>query len=300
MIVAFNSLSPAGGTFMDWSWHWLKGSDYFWNLKKGWIPLIDDPIKEKNAHGHLKNHPNGFEDWEKFLGSAGEESHDTGKDISFYPWVLPTADNLNDYVNHINLMIKQKVGVVVIKKTQEFPYGSARSDLLDVDDHIHFLESNTDLPSDIDRKKLREIVSIRMVPKQKTWLEKIDLAFDLLDKEVVVVTDKEWTHQTEQTIIRICGRLGTVIDPRRLVSWRPIMHQWCENYKKTEFFYDHELPMMADKIVSGEPMDLTLFNFGLTEESLLMMYVMKRHGRRLILPTDHFPKNTLDLHRFLK
>tara|TARA_R110000772_G_scaffold262307_1_gene381330 strand:- start:48 stop:944 length:897 start_codon:yes stop_codon:yes gene_type:complete len=298
MIVAFNSLSPAGGTFMDWSWHWLKGSDYFWNLKKGWIPLIDDPIKEKNAHGHRKNHPMGFEEWEKFLGSAKQESDATGKDISFYPGIRSTANNLNDYINHINSMIKQKVVVVVLKKTQEFPYGSARTDLLD--DYNIFLESNSDLPSDISRKKLREMVSIRMVPQQKTWLEKIDLAFDLLDKEVVVVTDKEWTHQPEQTMIKICGRLGTVIDPGRLVSWRPIMHRWRENHKKTEFFYDHEIPLMADKIVAGEPMDLQPFNFKLTEESLLMMYVMKRHGRRLILPTNHFPKNTLDLHRFLK
>ena len=298
MIVAFTSLTPAGATFMDWSWHWLKGSDSSWTQKKGWLPLIDDPIKEKNAHGHRKNHPEGFEDWEKFLGSASEVSHDTGKDISFYPITGPKANNLNDYVNHINLMIKRKVGVVVIKKTQEFPYGSARTDLLN--DLFFLLECNPDLPSDIDRKKLREIVSMRMVPQQKTWLEKIDLAFDLLDKEVVVVTDKEWTHQPEQTIIKICGRLGTVIDPGRLVSWRPIMHRWCENYKKAEFFYGHEIPLMADKIVAGESMDLRPFNFRLTEESLLMMYVMKRHGRRLIIPTDHFPKNTLDLHRFLK
>ena len=78
------------------------------------------------------------------------------------------------------------------------------------------------------------------------------------------------------------------------------MHRWCENYKKAEFFYNHEIPLMADKIVAGESMDLQPFNFGLTEESLLMMYVMKRHGRRLIIPTNLFPKNTLDLHRFLK
>ena len=298
MIVAFTSLHPGGATFMDWSWHWLKGSDYFWNLKRGWIPLIDDPIKGKNAHGHRKNHPMGFEDWEKFLGSAKQESDATGKDISFYPYFGPTADNLNDYIDHVNSMIKRNVGVVVIKKTHEFPYGYERTGL--TDDHNTFLESEHDLPSDIDRKKLREMVSMRMVPQQKTWLGKIDLAFDLLDKEVVVVTDKEWTHQPEQTMIRICGRLGTVIDPGRLVSWRPIMHRWHENYKKTEFFYSHEIPLMADKIVAGESMDLTPFNFKLTEESLLMMYVMKRHGRRLILPTDYFPKNTLDLHRFLK
>ena len=298
MIVAFTSPHSGGATFMDWSWHWLKGNKNFWNSGLGWIPLINNPIQIMNSHGHRKNHPNGFEDWEKFLGSAKQESDATGKDISFYPSIGPTADNLNDYINHINSMIKRKVGVVVIKKTHEFPYGSERTGL--TDDHNTFLESEHDLPSDIDRKKLREMVSIRMFPQQKTWLGKIDLAFDLLDKEVVVVTDKEWTHQPEQTMIRICGRLGTVIDPGRLVSWRPIMHRWHENYKKTEFFYSHELPLMADKIVAGESMDLTPFNFKLTEESLLMMYVMKRHGRRLILPTDYFPKNTLDLHRFLK
>ena len=298
MIVAFTSPHSGGATFMDWSWHWLKGNKNFWNSGLGWIPLINNPIQIMNSHGHRKNHPNGFEDWEKFLGSAKQESDATGKDISFYPCIGPTADNLNDYINHINSMIKRKVGVVVIKKTHEFPYGSARTDLKD-DRHI-FLGSTPDLPSDIDRKKLREIVSIRMVPQQKRWLEKIDSAFKLLDKEVVVVTDEEWTYRPEETMIAICKRLGTVIDPGRLVSWRPIMHQWHENYKKTEFFYNHELPLMSDKIVAGEPMDLTPFNFGLTEESLLMMYVMKRHGRRLIIPTDHFPKNTQDLHRFLK
>tara|TARA_R110000851_G_scaffold303454_1_gene461052 strand:+ start:283 stop:1179 length:897 start_codon:yes stop_codon:yes gene_type:complete len=298
MIVAFTSLHSGGATFMDWSWHWLKGSDYFWNLKKGWITLVDDPIKVKNAHGHEKNHPGSFESCQKFLEVAVKESHDTGKDISFYPFIRPTADNLNDEMDNINLLIKQKVGVVVIKKTQEFPYGSARTDMKD-DEHT-LLESDPDLPSDIDRKKLREMVSMRMVPQQKTWLGKIDLAFDLLDKEVVVVTDKEWAHQPEETMIRICGRLGTVIDPGRLISWRPIMQRWRENYKKAEFFYNQEIPLMADKIVAGESMDLTPFNFKLTEESLLMMYVMKRHGRRLIIPTDHFPKNTLDLHRFLK
>ena len=298
MIIAFTSLTPAGATFMDWSWHWLKGSDSIWNQEKGWIPLIGDPNQVKNAHGHEKNHPTSFNEWGKFLDVAVKESHATGKDISFYPVIHPTADNLNDYINHINLMIKRKVGVVAIKKTQEFPYGSERTDMKD-DDHT-FLESDPDLPSNIDRKKLREMVSMRMVPQQKIWLEKIDLAFDLLDKEVVVVTDKEWAHQPEETMIRICGRLGTVIDPGRLVSWRPIMQRWRENYKKAEFFYNQEIPLMADKIVAGESMDLTPFNFRLMEECLLMMYVMKRHGRRLILPTDHFPENTLDLHRFLK
>jgi hypothetical protein len=298
MIVAFTSLNSSGATFMDWSWNYLKGNKKYWRSKIGWGPLSDNPIQNTTAHGHKKNHPKGFDKWEEFLELAIKESHDTGKDISFYPIFQPTADNLNEYVNHINLMIKRKVSVVVIKKTQEFPYGSERAKMSD--NRNAFMVTNTDLSPNIDLKKLREMVSIRMVPRQKTWLGKIDLAFNLLDKEVVVVTDKEWTSHPEQTIIEICERLGTTIDPERLINWRPIMHQWCENYKKTEVFYNHEIPRIAEKIIKNEYMDLRPFNFRFEEECLVMMFIMRTYGKKLLLPDDNFPKNTKDLHRFLK
>ena len=71
-------------------------------------------------------------------------------------------------------------------------------------------------------------------------------------------------------------------------------------YKKTEKFYTETMPGIADKIVAGEEMDLAKFDFGFTQESLLMALVLTRHGRRLLLPDENFPKNTKELHRFLK
>ena len=56
MITAFTSLTPAGATFMDWSWHWLKGSDSVWSSQKGWMPIVDSPNTTMNAHRHHKNH----------------------------------------------------------------------------------------------------------------------------------------------------------------------------------------------------------------------------------------------------
>ena len=295
MIVAFTSLSPAGATFMDWSWQWLKGSDYTWNQGQGWIPMINDPIKVGNAHRYQKNHPLGVKEWEKFIESAQNESRDN--DISFYPSFQNTKDNLDEFVDQMNKLIDRNVRVVIIQKTQEFPYLTARTNSNDREIE-YVLDANPDI-NETSRRKVREIFSIRMVAQQKKWLSEIESAFKRLDHDVIVVTDKEWANQTEETMIRICDYLGTGIDADRLASWRPVMTQWQDNYKKTESFYENDIPEIADKIVAGEPMDLRPYNLRLVEESLLMMYVMKRHGRRLLLPDDDFPQNTQDLHQFL-
>ena len=139
-----------------------------------------------------------------------------------------------------------------------------------------------------------------MMAQQRKWLEKIDSAFKGLDQDVIVVTDKEWAHQTEDTMTRICESLGTGIDADRLADWRPVMKQWQNNYRKAESYYGEVIPDIADKIVAGEYMDLEPYGLRLVEECLVMMHVMKRHGKRLMVSSDDFPKNTQDLHQFLK
>ena len=47
-------------------------------------------------------------------------------------------------------------------------------------------------------------------------------------------------------------------------------------------------------------MDLDQFDMGIREEATVMAHLMKDHGRRLLLPTDYFPKDTKELHRLLK
>lgn len=297
MIIAFSSLTPAGATFMDWSWHWLKGSGGHWNHQQGWLPLVIDPTQDKNAHGHLKNHPTNFEDWQHFLDSARAEDQ---KDASFYP-IFDTADHtLSEYVDRLNRLIKDDVGVVVIKKTQEFPFMSERS-IEDVSHDIkYWLKCNNDLPKDITRKKLREIVSIRMSTQQRKWLLDIDLAFGDLDSRAMIVSDKEWSMMPEETMVKIFTKFGETISRRRRNNWLPAMSRWKKEFEKVELFYKDNIPLIAENIVNNQAMDLEPYDLGFTEESLIMMTVMRTHGKRLILPDDNFPKNTQILHRFLK
>lgn len=294
MITAFTSLTPAGATFMDWSWHWLKGSDSVWSSEKGWMPIVDSPNTTMNAHRHHKNHPIGIKEWKKFLESASEQS----KDVSFYPIIRNTDDNDHEFVDNVNWLINQGIKVVVIKRTEKLPIGNGRTG--NKQDHKLYLLANPDLPKDSTKKKLREIVSIRLMAQQKTWLDKIDIAFERLDDDVIIISDKDWTENTEREMLKIFDRLGVPVIPERLDHWRKVVEQWQEKYKQTKHFYYHEMPEIADKIVSGEDMDLEHLDLGFFDECMIMILLMKSHGKRLLLPDENFPKNTKDLHKFLK
>ena len=60
------------------------------------------------------------------------------------------------------------------------------------------------------------------------------------------------------------------------------------------------MPEIADKIVAGEDMDLGKLDLTFFDECMIMILLMKSHGKRLLLPDENFPKNTKDLHKFLK
>ena len=299
MIVAFTALGPTGTTFMDWSWHWLKGSNIFWNKEEGWIPLVSDPNKTKNAHGHLKNHPDNFQEWQVFIESAKKEVAKNHQEISFIPVPPDYQETPEEYVKQLNRLIKEKVNVVVIKQTTQFPYGPERSDSNDQQNFNWLLKCNPDLSSDISRHKFREIISMRMGLQKEKWLEKTNRVFELLDKEVIVLTDTQWLSQTEEAICMICEQLGTVIKTERMLAWRTIMNSWQDNYKKIDNRYSIEIPMIVDKIVENKKIDLPS-NIGIFEECLIMMLLMKKHGKRLLLPDNSFPQNAQELHRFLK
>ena len=88
--------------------------------------------------------------------------------------------------------------------------------------------------------------------------------------------------------------------PDRLTHWRDVSKRWQAGYKQIQQFYYKEMPKIADMIVAGEDMDLAKLDLKFFDECMLMILLMKSHGKRLLLPDENFPKNTKDLHKFLK
>jgi hypothetical protein len=293
-----------GATFMDWSWHWLKGSESYWNYQKGRVPLVQDPILDMNAHGHSKNHPTGLEEWRKFIRMAKKESLIAGEDVSLYP--NHDRRDGKEFVNNVNWFVKQGVDVVVIERTEDLHYAelSARGEKGDghgnKPGHDFFIGSAPLTSDDTSVRKMREIISITYSSQQRTWLKKLKEEFKHLDKNVMKVTDRDWIYKTEDTMPRIMDRFNQPIMRDRVAHWHDVVKKWRGSHQNIEYFYNTTMPEIAKKIVDGESMDLRPFEFGFLDECFVMMLVMVNHSCRLVLTDDNFPKNTKDLHKFLK
>jgi hypothetical protein len=300
MIVAFTCLHPGGATFLDWSWNWLKGNKKHWNCKLGWTRLSDNPIQSTNAHGHKKNHPSDFSSWWKFLELAQVQHESPDTDITFYPFHTPIVEGtLTQYIDNINRMTEKNVHVVVIKKTKMAPYMTERTGQGGKHDLRHFLSGNPDIDHGLSMSKVRELASIRLVPQQRSWLEQIDKEYRSLNESVLVLRDEEVIDSPESCMKKIFSHHNLEMDKSRIRVWRTIANDWrARVIRGLEF--SRRLPEICEAVVKGNQLKLDEWHLGFIEQSLIMAYLLKDHGRRLILPSDEFPSNTKDLHRFLK
>ena len=101
-------------------------------------------------------------------------------------------------------------------------------------------------------------------------------------------------------MIDLFKRLGLEMRLDKLQTWRTIRNKWRENYGKLIDWYERDLDRVVDAIANGDDLDLTPYKIKLAKEILIMAHLLKKHGRRLWLPDDNFPKNTKELSNFLK
>ena len=186
MIIAFTSLHPGGVTFLDWSFHYLKGNDQFWYHEEGLMPLTADPLQETNAHAHVKNHPRQFHLWHEFVELAKKESTTVPCDITFYPCRYH-LEKPTEWVENINKLASKGVKVVIIKKTLEYPYANERTPATYEQAIECFLNENPEIDRESSYQKLRELCSLREIAYQKSWLDDIDSAFGSLNGDHISI-----------------------------------------------------------------------------------------------------------------
>jgi hypothetical protein len=144
-IVSIMCEQSVGGTFIDWSIHFLSNQQrYFSWPQQQWTTLTSTPINELNAHGHVKNHPWGIEATNNFFNAVNLQPN-SGL-YSCYPVQLPfqlvakklnldiqqfadkqVYDKILDYNNHetlelFDLCFDQSSNVVFLEtKSQMLP-----------------------------------------------------------------------------------------------------------------------------------------------------------------------------------
>jgi hypothetical protein len=299
MIVAFAGPMSVGQTFLEWSFHYLQDHKIYWNHQLGDIPLSDDPITKKNAHGHLKNHPSGMASIKQFVTDAGKQERD---DITFYPFIDPIDDPdlLDHYRTLASYLRSQAIKQVWLKPIRPYPYFYERTDLRP--ESILRRIKNTWLNQQTDDiVAIRQEISLRLHKNRLEWLEQVDDLFLDVDKLADrTFTDTEWQSDPETCLRNIFDSFDLAVHEGKIESWRRIASVWQENIGKMVQFYEQDIPKIAEKIIHNEDFDITPYHMDYLRQAVLMSYIMRIFGRRLMIMTEEFPKNTKDLHQLLK
>jgi hypothetical protein len=311
MIIAFTGTPNLGQTFMDWSFNYLSGVNSVFQPKNGgWVDLQHSPIGEQNAHLYKKNHPVTLGEIESFIQDARVAERQSTHPITFFPIILDVdktsnpmdrdEELINIYKSMLDLLVNEKIKIFMVKPTRQYPYLNERiSKEMTEKDTIKSLYFGLDNPS---IKQIRENVSMRIMTKRKRWLSKVAEFHDWSESKIEkTFTECEWITDTEKCVKDILEQVDITLDQNRIESWRIEKEKWVAKMTALETWYEKDLPYIAKSIVDKNDLEIgrneKLDIFG---QSMLMAYLMKNHNKRLVLPDDHFPENTRDLHRFLK
>jgi hypothetical protein len=335
-IVSLLSLSNTGCTFLDWSILFLSGKTEFYNfVKQQYIPLVDNPVTELNAHAHKKNHLNSVKSnksaIERFL------SLHSGL-LTLYPVRidyeaaakacgvdLNTVHNVENTKKIINYQAQD------FKELWEYLH-SINSKIIYIEDDPNLILVQSE-PRSIDRKLTsngattvaeldHEYQSLfyhnsmqtwKDLSLQNIWDERERRALDIrpfasvldiitvklpFDTPHLRLTTSEFWNQGEMTIRRVFNYCQLDIDSTRWEDWKIIYNKW-KGTLNDRISFCYRLPTILNATINGwyyNIGELTFIQEVIIQHCLIYKYNLNLKTWQL----TKFPTNTQDLHKLLE
>lgn len=314
MIVGILGSSGCGGTFLDWTIHYLAGRTQHWTMRcdlnrrdpnpaflassNVWAdfarnnPVPDNPLQEKTAHAHAKTHPTQYT-LPRVLEAFAQHNPDSLQTFYYF-------DNLdaNQPITVHNQIIEQypavkfipytytdhSVDIVFCMQLEKLPAMAAM-----------YAQGLQDRMPDLEPWTLREILSLSYpgIIAGQTIAEEIhqhtnsySLLFD------------DFFYCLPDRVTQIFDFLNLDIDPARYASWLTIYQQYQKN-NNTKFFKD--LDMIVQAIVENRNVDLTCYDMTFAKEVVLANKLLYNYNYTLQADGKaHIGFNTQDWHGVLE
>jgi hypothetical protein len=314
MIAGILGCSGCGGTFLDWSLHYLAGDHEHWTLlcdldrrhvnpdfltandawqkysTRGSVP--HNSLLKNTAHAHAKTHPTQFT-LPRVLELFAQYNTDPLQ--TFYYFDNLASNQHSTIHNHIvksypavhfitYAYCHTDIDTIFCMQFEKLPrmqelYGQAlRSQLIDDDIWT--------------RREIFALAYAKTVYGQ-TCAEKILPA----DNNFVLQFQDFFFHLPE-IIDKIFDYLQIKIDQQRWDNWCQVYAQYQHN-NSTQFFLD--LPMILAAIVNNQHWDLAKYNMTFAKEVVLTRHLLYNHNYALRAHgLTHIGTNTQDWYRVLE
>jgi len=300
----FNIISPysIGGTFLDWSLHYISGKKKYYNVENmQWENIVLTAFDAKNAHKHKKNHPNGLvnvEKYRKILSTHKQNFH------SIYP-----SYNHQIIVNDTNIIDKLKLELTRIWDNAHYH-----------NDHIILLTPQLKDMLFINllnrgEDDIRDDTIYNQNKNEKIWdyRERIALSKNFFSNEQLSIIDDIDTRQAhlhltlndmlllDNIICELCYKLKIKIDYDRLQSWYVIFNKWKYNSMMSMYYFCTNLPVIIHSICNGNYYDLSLYRMDIIKEAIILHVLIYKFNLNIKnWNLQSFPTNTQLIYELLE
>jgi hypothetical protein len=335
-IICITSNNTTGGTFLDWSLHYLTGQDNYYRINEAeWIPLVNNPLSYNqitNAHGHKKNHPSGYENTKIMINRIP----DSQNLYSFYaypehmdvvcqtisvdinkindPLVLDLvrSHRISDYKQLIQYCFSQDISVVYIHpdpKIIGYFWDRRSVNRMAFSDRLassiteyHSETQNIFFQDSLDKWEKLNLTAV--------WDVRERMALDMrpydtaecwtfgFDQPFIWINCQELWHNTEYVLLELINQLKLTVDKNRFTQWLPIAQQWQKLHHKNLKFFNN-LDYVIACIVNG--WHYPIESLTLQQEAIIQHNLIYRHNLNLkTWGLEKFPDNTAKLHVLLE
>lgn len=300
MIVGSMGPAGCGGTFLDWTLHFLSGSEKNWvvecdlRFQRSAIAreysqtIITSPIENATAHKHLKTHPNhnsvqavieSFDRQQFALNSfyytniVSTDSPTYTSIVESYPGIKFIAFDFSpDDINMIFCLQYEKVPMVADR----------------------FLQMIKQQHSKMSTWEQREILSISY-PKiiQPQVVEKISTT-----SNVIHISFNEMLLGLDVKILEIFNFLKLSIDEQKWDHWNSVYRIWQQkNY--VNFYKD--LDKIIECIINNRSLNLDEYGMSFAKEAVIASVLLYHHNLALKMDgLEIMPSDTNGWHKLLE
>jgi hypothetical protein len=303
MIIGILGSGGCGGTFLDWSLHFLAGDRQSYAIRvdqhdrsrvvaEGYFDLTLDPITGTTAHRHRKTHPNNGslqKVIDIFTALPPERLY------SFYYVDSMSADQTQTTHNQI---IEGHPDVNFICYTYS-PDDIDKIFCLQVEKIPQYLENmlsdwlqiNPDMPAWDQREQL-SLYYPKCIQGQ-TINEMINA-----HPNCFALSFTDMLEHLDRKILEIFDRYKITMDQDRWIAWLGVYQLWKKG-NSPEFFAD--LRQIINHILAGVGQDLTHYNMTFAKETIIASKLLYNHNKALKSHgIEKIPPNTLHWHELLE
>jgi hypothetical protein len=311
-IINIISNNSFGGTFLDWSLHYLSGHEgYYGGLfnhrEFKYRLLLQTPLSSINAHGHIKNHPEGSIQYVKTISQLNAVKSDEFHVL--YAYALKNS-KCTDYkelwkiacetgptvllTNNNNSVFSLFTDVDVMRSDSSIASNSFKT----IGDFMTFYFSEDQKRwADLGLTKIwdiREFMALNRRPFNQTVFD-----YDLTTQHIAIQVS-ELMNSFDLTVNVLFDKIGIAIDHNRLQHWKEVYASWKEIHYKN-FLWIWYFDQIINYIVNGYSMDLDIFDLNITKESTIQHTLIYQYDLNLkTWNLEKFPSNTRDIHALLE